>query len=576
MTPPTLNSGLLLQTLGVTVDEQSVATNVLRVTLAGLSASEPLTGRLELPTEARENLEQFIGGDGEPSETLLQALHEKSEDLKALIAGWPISATLRMPTEAVLPPSSLFPPLPEVPRNPGLKMPMPKDGFGLVLTDFDKTLFGGDSHLRMVFLALKTRFAELRGLENPIRRLFETGKMTWRYRRHTLDPSSAAGAVATLLDEVPVLQVARDWADAGARAGLKRGVLRLVHEQAREVVRSEVQSLLEEGRMSEPLSDQELEEEARTRIFIVSSQFELVLRMLTNVGPEHENLLGLNPENILGSQGTFAEKGHFVADDKFEYCFDENKPRMVEREIKKRGIECNWETTRAFTDDVWYDRFLLSLADKPEHRFIIDPDRRDSNYARHEGTEVVYDQWDLGYRARWVANLKSARKKKRLEVLQEERFYPDSRSVASIGDAWGRALWGATEMAPVAAMEGLLHGLYGVGLHPAAIAVPFGAGMLYGPLNRSTRSDLIVGTVLAAGMAVVHSAASPMMPVAAAVVGGSLLALGQGLVKLLVHERSAEELGHRGFKTQTRVMSFLWRTGVSGAWFALLRFLGMA
>lgn len=533
MTTQALTPTALLQALNVTLGEQAVAN----------AGPEPL---------------------GQP----LQALQSRSETLTTLIAGQPSSVGTIIP-HAI--PGSAPGPV----RNPGLKMPKPEGGFGLVLVDFDKTLFSGDTHMRLVSLGLQTRFDEIRKLANPAERLIETLKMTWRYKRHTLDPTSAADAVATLLDGIPVLQVAREWADAGARAGIKRGVLSLVREQAREIVRGEVQELIRQGRMSAPLAEPDLEEEAKTRIFVLSSQFADVLRMLTDVGPEHENLLGFNAENVLGSRGTFTPQGNFVSDDQFQYCFDQNKPKMAEEEFKSRGLEWNADTTRTFSDDVWYDRFLLAMAHKPENRFIIDPDPRDADYGRHEGTQVVYDRWDLGYRARWVHSLKGRRKRKKLEVIQDQRFYPDSRSVASMGDAWGRALYGAAEMIPLAVVEGALHRFEGGDFHLAAAAIPIGAGLLYGPLNRSVVGNLLVGTVAAGGMAMVHAGDAGILPVAASLLGGGLLALGQGLLRTLAHEHSAKELGHKGFRPQTRFMSFIGRTAVTSAWFALMRLFGL-
>lgn len=574
---PPLSSSVLLQTLNIPLSQSVAANDALRGTLAPLAQQLPQS--LGLAEEHHAPLAEFLGGS-EPSQGLLQELHSKSADLQALIAGQSSSVLVvpsaSVPETAEVERSSLFPVRVGPVRNPGLKMPMPDGGFGLVLADFDKTLFGGDSHMRLVSLGLRTRFDELRKLDNPGGRLLETLKMTYRYKTHTLDPSSAKDAVATLLDAIPVLQVARDWADAGARAGLKRGVLRLVHERAREIVRAEVEELIKEGKMAEPLSDADVEEEARTRIFTVSSQFANVLRMLTDVGPDHENLLGFNVENVLGSTGTFTEAGNFVAGDDFRYCFDENKPKMAEEEFERRGIEFNSATLNAFTDDVWYDRFLLAMAHKPENRYIIDPDSRDSDYARHEGTQVVNDQWDHAYQGKWtwVAGIKGRPKTKKLEVIQDQRFYPDTRSVVSTGDSWNRAIWGAAEMMPLAIAEGIQHGLYGDGVHPASVAVALGAGMLYGPLNRSVKSDVIVGAVLAGGMAAVHTGSLTGSPLVA-LAGGAALALGQGLLRNLVHKGSAAELGPKGFRAQTRFMSFLARTGVTGGLFAVMRALGL-
>jgi len=122
----------------------------------------------------------------------------------------------------------------------------------------------------------------------------------------------------------------------------------------------------------------------------------------------------------------------------------------------------------------------------------------------------------------------------------------------------------------LAVAEGLQHGVYGEGVHPAAIAIILGSGMLYGPMNRSAKGNVVIGAMLGGGLAAVHAGHVSSVPLIAAAAGG-LLALGQGLLRSLVHKNSAIELGSKGFRAQTRLMSFIGRTGMTGAWFAAMR-----
>ncbi len=571
--PVTVTPFTVLQRLGVTVAQPAMAPQVLRGTITSLSEGRNLSQHLEFGEVTQTDLSRFIG-DGDPTQHLLERLDQRADALKVLLAGNPQAAPSPSQGPQHETVESIAAPVSDsgavAVRNPGLKMPVPEGGFGLALADFDKTLLNGNSHTGLIKHGWQTRADELQKLEDKWNRLWQTMKMTYRYQRHTLDPGSASEAVAAQLDQIPVLPVAREWADAAAREHIKRGVLRSVHEKARGIVRAEVEQLIHEGKMAEPLSDKDLEEEARTRIFIVSSQFAEVLKMLTDVGPEHENLLGMNPENVLGSSGTFTPEGYFVADTSFVYCFDKNKPLVAKRAFEGRGIAYNAKTTKVFTDDVWYDRFLLAMAENSANQVIVDPDSRDADYARHEKTAIIYDTPYLLMEGHWEEVVtKRGKRIRRFVVDSKKSFFPDSNSVATTSDAWQRAVYGMGEMLPMAAGEAIMHGALSGEIHPAALVIPVGAGMLYGPLKRGWKADLAVGAAIGGGMAYFHGGNS----ILAAVIGATSFVTLKFLQRKLQFERKAKELGPDGFKGVTKGVNFFWRVATSSGWATAMRVL---
>ncbi len=454
-------------------------------------------------------------------------------------------------------------------QNPGLKMPRPPDGFGLVVVDFDKTLLEGDSHMQFIGHGLWTRGKVLLHLDGMLNRLLQGLTMTARYRTHTLNPGAAREAVGTLLDGLPILEIAKEWADARARDNIKRGILREVHETARKIVQEEVRQLIKQGAMSAPLSDEDLEQEARSRIFIVSSQFKKALQFLTCVGDEKENLLDILPGHILGSDGTFDEKGVFSFDEHFEYGLLEEKRRIFDEEMTRRGIHWDPNTTATFSDDVHYDRSLLAIARDPANRTIVDPGRGDSRYAESERTRVSYDLPDFRMRGHWALKPQGGKK---LVIDEQQSFSPDNPSVVTGAEAWNRAFWGVLEMTPTIAAEALLHGGIHGDFHPAALVLPIGAGLLYGPLNRGRIVNFVVGALLSGGMTAAHGSAHP---ITSAALGSVSFAATHFVVRRIHFEKTAREVGPKGFTRWTRGISFFERAGVTTAWSTALRYLGL-
>jgi hypothetical protein len=113
--------------------------------------------------------------------------------------------------------------------------------------------------------------------------------------------------------------------------------------------------------------------------------------------------------------------------------------------------------------------------------------------------------------------------------------------------------------------------LHNQDIHPSALLIPVGAGLLYGPLNRGSVGDLAVGAAVGGGLAYVHSGYS----ILATIMGAVSLMTVKYLQKKLQFERKARELGPDGFKGVTRGVNFFWRMVSSGAWAAAMRMLSM-
>ncbi len=338
--------------------------------MRAIAPHQNLVGTLGLNETESHLLRGYASGtDDTPQRKLVDALSLESrpETLKALLI---IAENLEAP------PRTTFP----------ITFAQSEAGKAYVLVDFDKTIYTGDSHNDLVAHGIRTRLKVLLSLPNWFGRLTKMARMAYLYKRHRLPPSTARESVAALLDGLPIRPIAREWAAApGTRQRIKRRVLNYVHHRARAAVREEWQAIIDEGEM-DPMPTAVFEaavrEEAPRRIFIVSSQFADVIRELTAVGEEEDDLLGIPRENILGSSGSFDEDGCFINDDEFVYCMGPVKQEVVDAAMEERGIKINRKTTYVFTDDPFNDAHLLSYARRRSRRVLIDPDSKDSHYAR--------------------------------------------------------------------------------------------------------------------------------------------------------------------------------------------------
>ncbi|GEM_PF-5523635 len=465
------------------------------------------------------------------------------------------------------------------PINPGSHFPAdPHRRYGVVIADLDKTLMNGNSHFGLIGRGLLTRFSTISALPNKAGRIWETIKMTFRYNQGTLDPGDAATAVSEQLNGVPILPVAKSWANSDARSKLKKDVIAKTHQLAEGIVGAEMKALVESGQMSKPLTDRKWEEEVQSRLFVNSSQYEPVISHLMDVGPGHENLLGIPNTNIIGTTGTFSDAGIYIADGKMVYNLGEMKRTRADELFAQRAININPETTATLSDDVHYDRGMLSQASDPANRYIVDPDRRDMSYARSEGAHVIYDTPYLRLEGHWEGP-----RGQRVFVRDiEKSFFFDSDCVATSGDAWKRALTGAVEMLPLAAIAA--HDTFVHHWPPATFVMPMAASMVYGPLqrfgSRSILADAVVGSILTGGIAALHAGHFQSAHLAGALLGGISLPLWNRIMNRALFERFAHKIGPDDFNTQVRFIatglrSLTQSSLIFGAG-ALLRLLGLS
>lgn len=421
---------------------------------------------------------------------------------------------------------------------------------GLVFVDFDKTLMEGDSHFRLIGqFSHIMNLRNLLDLENAPTRLLKSVLMTWQYQRHQLDPTTAADAVATLLEDLPILRVGRLWADAPAtRNNVKRGVLEKVHEIAQDIVAKERGITIEKNGDGKRVIPDDLRQEACRRIYVVSSQFTPVLQMLTRVGNLNEDLLlGILPEHILGSDGNFiGEEGRFLKDDAFYYNFFVNKVAKLNRILQGEGIEIDPATSVAMSDDHFYDGPLLGLVDGG-NRYVIDGDRGDAVYVQKNRSHSFHDRWDGQRHGHW----EKVGTKWRFVIDEEHNFHFDNRYNDTPADASYRILFGALDMVPATVIEVATH--FGDPTdwhlsHLASSLIPIGASTVYGLLNRTPLAHAVVGALTVGGMASYHPGGF-LLP---AIVGALGYAGSHFAVNNLHFRTSALKRGSKGFTSTVR------------------------
>lgn len=502
---------------------------------------------------------------------------------------------------------------------------------GIVVLDFDKCAYESDSHTKIILKGVrKLGRGLLKLVDNAPQRAWRGIQMTRDYYGHRLHPPDAARDTATLLEGLPILFGGREWAAAVAeKGGLKIAVLEYARERAREIVRQEwtaQQKTFDE-------TGEEFKKEVQSRIYIVSSQFTEILKMLTEAGPEKRNILEIPPENIVGSEGKF--EGDVFHPDGFFYCFGENKVSGLLERLKSQGIAHDSTTTVVMSDDHFYDGPLFMFA-RPVNRVLVDPDPEDAHYARAYGATVLSDSWDDLFLAHFRV-AKNGNKPKAVggegttsgavdtadgavgagggEAASEGgpartegsgafalpgptilavdlncRFFPDTRRTVSWHDAADRIAWGGLELAAATSVVDLTDKLLPEGLMEstgqttlagwmATAALAFGSAVLYGfPHklklgNRNPVTHLAVGAAVTAGMAAVHF--GEFRPFRA-LLGGTAYVVAQFLATRSIYQPWASRLSRKSYGRGTRTSSFLTRIGVSSLWMGVIRLLSIA
>lgn len=178
----------------------------------------------------------------------------------------------------------------------------PKEGRGYFFADVDKSLLEGDSQFGLIVHGWQTEPEEIARLHHKGRRALEGAQMTLLYRLGQIDPDEHTESVGKILDRLPIMKAARAWARAGAPHALKRHVRGFVHKKAREIIRREWEL---QGRR-EPLNEDLLAAIAPERVVLVTTQFTEVIRLIAP-------LLGVSPENVIGSEGSLIDE-HFIVE----------------------------------------------------------------------------------------------------------------------------------------------------------------------------------------------------------------------------------------------------------------------
>lgn len=573
----------LLGKLNIKVPE-SDAVGTLRTTMTPVVFDEDALNHLDLSAKNVLELGRFVDQHVEmPARLLVEELTIRVDRLKEALVklkGQDEAEDAASEAELVAQPFG-SPDLTPTPTSDGTALRK----IAVVISDFDKTVYQGDSHADLIKHGLVSRFRDIIQLDRPLERLQKTILMTWQYKRHKIHEGQAADAVATLLDGIPVKPIADRWARSpSTRHKLKHDVLALLEREAQRLVREEWEQEVRDGKRK-AIDWEKLRVEAAKRIYFATSQIDEVAATLTEVGEQHANYLGARAMNIIGSQAEFSSEGVFKKSDKWVYCFKGRKRQSIEDHFEANGVIIDRDKTVTLSDDHFYDGPMLEIARNPHNRYIVDPDRDDAAYAESEGTNVVVDDDFEWMEARWVPESEEDKSKKKLEILERKTFFPDSRANVTWRDKPVRAFYGALEMTPVTLWEVVRSGgvdaiheqmSHGNFAGATAAALPLGAGMLYGVFNRGRIGHLMVGALVAGGSLAAGAGHVTSEALQSAAVGAATLYASHGLADKLVFKGTANLLGRDGFGKQSKVISMLARLGITSGWTGLMRLLGMA
>ncbi len=454
----------------------------------------------------------------------------------------------------MMPPSikavAISPQAPQLPPKPGI-----------VGVDLDKTILRGDSQWSLVRYGFMTEGLDVAlrkfggpriNEEDPLSlklRKFVVDKrdlllsvltLVRRYNAGTLYPGEAGEAVAAVLEGLPVLDSARKWAQAPAtHLEIRRDILDFAHEKAKAIVRAEI----DEGRLKE----EDLEEEARNRFRIWTSQFTEVVRIFVE---EHQDVFRVNPENIKGSTGTFVgAEGVFSNEgDDFYYNFGPAKPM---------GEEFDPKTSIMISDSI-NDRPMWDSV-VPANRIVVNPQRSRKlrRYVKSEKTSYILS-------TEFETRIGERTPDGRFKYETSPGFFYESQDPFTRSATMTRAFIWSLEMTPLSLMA------VARGESIEAI-IPLAAGLVYGPLNRSTTAHVVAGAMISGGMAsfIRGEFVPSYYALWATVIGGVTFAAANALMEIQ-HRSVSNQIGKAGFSTFNRFMNSVSRSGIKTLWGAFL------